>query len=59
MILKKKNVMFRRIIVAVTVVFHYKWNHAKQEIVIPFGTAVDTQFDWYGPAKLEQLYGNN
>lgn len=43
----------------VTVVFHYKWNHAKQEIVIPFGTAVDTQYDWYGPAKLEQLYGNN
>lgn len=43
----------------VTFVFHYKWNHEKQEITIPFGTAVDTQFDWYGPAKLAELYGMN
>ena len=41
----------------VTFVFHYKWNHVKQEITIPFGTAVDTQFDWYGPAKMAELYG--
>ena len=43
----------------VTFVFHYKWNHVKQEITIPFGTAVDTQFDWYGPAKMAELYGAN
>ena len=43
----------------VTFVFHYKWNHEKQEITIPFGTAVDTQFDWYGPAKMAELYGMN
>ena len=41
----------------VTFVFHYKWNHVKQEITIPFGTAVDTGFDWYGPAKMAELYG--
>ena len=43
----------------VTFVFRYKWNHEKQEITIPFGTAVDTQFDWYGPAKMAELYGMN
>ena len=43
----------------VTFVFHYKWNHVKQEITIPFGTTVDTQFDWYGPAKMAELYGAN
>ena len=41
----------------VTFVFHYKWNHVKQEITIPFGTVVDTGFDWYGPAKMAELYG--
>ena len=43
----------------VTFVFHYKWNHVKQEITIPFGTAVDTGFDWYGLAKMAELYGMN
>ena len=43
----------------VTFVFHYKWNHVKQEITIPFGTAVDTSLDWYGPAKMAELYGAN
>ena len=43
----------------VTFVFRYKWNHEKQEITIPFGTAVDTQFEWYGPAKMAELYGMN
>ena len=43
----------------VTFVFHYKWNHVKQEITIPFGTAVDTSLDWYGPAKMAELYGMN
>lgn len=43
----------------VTFVFHYNWNHVKQEITIPFGTAVDTGLDWYGPAKMAELYGAN
>ena len=43
----------------VTSVFNYKWNHVKQEITIPFGTAVDTNLDWYGPAKMAELYGAN
>ncbi len=43
----------------VTFVFHYKWNHVKQEITIPAGTLVDTSLDWYGPAKMQELYGAN
>ena len=43
----------------VTFVFHYKWNHVKQEITVPYGTIVDTSFDWYGPAKMAELYGAN
>ena len=43
----------------VTFVFHYKWNHVKQEITIPAGTPIDLNFDWYGPAKMAELYGNN
>lgn len=43
----------------VTFVFHYKWNHVKQEITIPTGTPIDLNFDWYGPAKMAELYGNN
>ena len=43
----------------VTFVFHYKWNHVKQEIKIPAGTPIDLNFDWYGPAKMAELYGNN
>ena len=41
----------------VTFVFHYKWNHQKQEITIPAGTPIDLNFDWYGPAKMAELYG--
>ena len=41
----------------VTFVFHYKWNHIKQEITIPAGTPIDLNFDWYGPAKMAELYG--
>lgn len=41
----------------VTFVFHYKWNHVKQEITIPAGTPIDLNFDWYGPAKMAELYG--
>ena len=43
----------------VTFVFHYKWNHVKQEITIPAGTPIDLNFDWYGPAKMAELYGMN
>ena len=43
----------------VTFVFHYKWNHVKQEIKIPAGTPIDLNFDWYGPAKMTELYGAN
>ncbi len=43
----------------VTFVFKYKWNHVKQEITIPAGTLVDTSLDWYGPAKMAELYGAN
>ena len=39
----------------ITFVFHYKWNHVKQEITIPFGTTVDNSFDWYGPAKMGEM----
>lgn len=39
--------------------FHYHWNHVGQEIKIPAGTKVDTNFDWYGPAKMQELYGQN
>ena len=38
--------------------FHYNWNHVGQEIRIPAGTEVDTNFDWYGPAKMQELYGD-
>ena len=40
-------------------VFHYNWNHVKQEITIPAGTPIDLSFDWYGPAKMAELYGAN
>lgn len=39
--------------------FHYNWNHVGQEIRIPAGTKIDTNFDWYGPAKMAELYGAN
>lgn len=43
----------------VTFVFHYKWNHVKQKITIPAGNPIDLNFDWYGPAKMAELYGAN
>lgn len=39
--------------------FRYNWQHVGQEIKIPAGTKVDTNFDWYGPAKMQELYGQN
>ena len=41
----------------VTFVFHYNWNHKKQEVTIPAGTPIDLNFDYYGPAKMAELYG--
>ena len=43
----------------VTFVFEYKWNHKLQTITIPAGTPIDLNFDWYGPAKMAELYGAN
>lgn len=43
----------------VTFVFKYKWNHETQTITIPAGTPIDLNSDWYGPAKMAELYGNN
>lgn len=43
----------------VTFVFHYNWNHVKQEITMPAGTPIDLSCDWYGPAKMAELYGAN
>lgn len=40
----------------VTFVFRYKWNHVQQEIMIPAGSEVYTQFLWTGPAKMRELY---
>ena len=41
----------------VNFVFHYKWNKEEKEICIPAGTPVDLEFEWYGPAKMAELYG--
>lgn len=43
----------------VTFVFHYNWNHQKQEITIPAGTTIDLDHDYYGPAKMAELYRMN
>ena len=43
----------------ITFVFHYKWDHVEQEITIPAGTPIDLSCDWYGPAKMAELYGAN
>lgn len=43
----------------VTFVFKYKVNHELQTITIPAGTPIDLNFDWYGPAKMAELYGMN
>lgn len=43
----------------VTFVFKYKWNHKLQTITIPAGTPIDLNFDYYGPAKMAELYGAN
>ncbi len=41
----------------VTFVFKYMVNHELQTITIPAGTPIDLNFDWYGYAKMAELYG--
>lgn len=41
----------------VTFVFKYKVNHELQTITIPAGTPIDLNFEWYGYAKMAELYG--
>ena len=36
-----------------------RYVYVKQEITIPVGTPIDLNFDWYGPAKMAELYGAN
>ena len=40
----------------VTFEFHYKWNHESQTIIIPAGVPIDLNEEWYGPAKMRELY---
>ena len=42
-----------------TVELRYKVNHKLQKTMIPVGSVVDTTLDWYGPAKMAELYGAN
>ena len=39
--------------------FHYNWNQIRYDIRIPAGTEINTDFDWYGPAKMADLYKNS
>ena len=41
----------------VTFVFKYKVNHKLQTVTIPAGTPINLDFDYYGPAKMAELYG--
>lgn len=40
----------------VTFEFHYKWNQESQTIIIPAGVPIDLNEEWYGPAKMRELY---
>ena len=40
----------------VTFEFHYNWNHEHQTIIIPAGVPIDLNEEWYGPAKMRELY---
>ena len=41
----------------VSFVFNYEWKKELMSVNIPAGTVVDTSFEWYGPAKMQELYG--
>ena len=34
-----------------------KYNHESKMVTIPAGCKVDTAIDWYGPCKMDELYG--
>ena len=34
-----------------------KYNHESKMVTIPTGCKVDTAIDWYGPCKMDELYG--
>ena len=41
----------------ITFVFKFKQNKKMQTVTIELGTAIDLQYDWYGPDKMKELYG--
>ena len=41
----------------ITFVFKFKQNKKMQTVTIEPGTAIDLQYDWYGPDKMKELYG--
>lgn len=41
----------------VTFVFKFKYMNQNYTVCIPAGTMIDLNEDWYGPRKMEQLYG--
>ena len=41
----------------ITYVFNYIWNDNEYSVTIPAGTVIDVSCDWYGPAKMLELYG--
>lgn len=43
----------------VTFVFKYEYNHEKYVVTIPARTEVDLNHEWYGPAKMVDLYGRD
>ena len=48
-----------RIAEGVTFEFRYNVDHKLQKITIPAYSTVDTNLDWYGYAKMAELYGAN
>ena len=41
----------------ITFVFKFKQNKKMQTVTIEPETAIDLQYDWYGPDKMKELYG--
>lgn len=48
-----------RVAEGVSFEFRYNVNHELQKITIPAYSTVDTSLDWYGYAKMAELYGMN
>lgn len=38
-------------------IFKYKWNNEQQSVTIPRGTIINLDCEWFGPAKMKELYG--